>query len=113
MSKERISHMESCLLCGTSNSGSVDKNPMHEVFVDKFIELALKAGDHKALADFAEGQIASMGGFFQSGGAGTGPRALQKLRRVRMARKALEALEKEIEPVANDEHRFDVNGHLI
>lgn len=113
MTKERISHMESCLLCGTSNSGSVDQNPMHEIFADKFIELAVKAGDHKALADFAEGQLASMGGFFTSGGAGSGPRALHKLRRVRMARKALEALEKDIEPVSNDEHRFDGNGHLI
>lgn len=113
MSKERVSHMESCLLCGTSNSGSVDNNPIHEVFADKFIELAVKAGDHKALADFAGEQITSMGGFFQSGGAGSGPRALYKLRRVRMARKALEAFEAAIEPVSNDEHRFDSNGHLI
>lgn len=113
MTKERISHMESCLLCGTTNSSSVDKNPAHEVFAEKFIELAVKAGDHKALADFAEGQLASMGGFFTSGGAGNGPRALLKLRHVRMARKALEAFERSIEPVANDEHRFDSNGHLI
>lgn len=33
----RVSHMESCLLCGSTGSGAVEDNPVFEVLIDKFI----------------------------------------------------------------------------
>lgn len=113
MNKERISHMESCLLCGSTGSGAVDKNQDFEELADKFIQLAARAKDHAALKDFAASQIERMGVFSTTGHAGSGPSALYRLRRAKIAQKALAAMVDNLEPIASDEHRFDGNGHLI
>lgn len=113
MRKERISHMESCLLCGSTGSGAVEKNQDFEEFADKFIQLATRAKDHAALKDFAAAQIERMGCFSTTGGAGHGPSALYRLRRAKIAQKAMAAMVADLESVANDDHRFDGNGHLI
>lgn len=113
MSKERISHMESCLLCGSTGSGAVENNQAYEDLADKFIQLAVRAKDHAALKDLASSQIVRMGCFSTTGNAGSGPSALYRLRRAKIAQKALAAMVADLEPVANDEHRFDKNNHLI
>lgn len=108
-----VSHMESCLLCGSTTSSAVKENPEFELFIDKFIELAVRAGDHRALRDLASSNLSEMG-CFSTGGGGSlgGPRTLYKLRHARIAQKAMNAMVEALEPHANDEHHFDSNGHL-
>lgn len=114
MSKERVSHMESCLLCESTGSGAVDHNQDFEELAEKFIQLAVRAGDHAALKDLAAKQISRMGCFSTTGnGATTGPSALYRLRRAKIASKAMAALVAELGPHASSEHRFDSNNHLI
>lgn len=113
MSKERISHMEPCLLCGSTGSGAVDRNPEYEALLEKYIELAVRSKDHAALKDLAAAQVERMGCFSTTGHAGSGPSALYRLRRAKIAQKALSAMVGDLEPIASDEHRFDGNGHLI
>lgn len=109
----RVSHMESCLLCGATGSGAVDHNQDFEELADKFIQLASRAVDHAALKDLAGKQIERMGCFSTSGnGAVTGPSALYRLRRAKIAQKAMAAMVDALEPKASDEHHFDSNGHL-
>lgn len=109
----RVSHMESCLLCGSTGSGAVDRNQDFEELADKFIQLASRAGDHAALKDLAARQIERMGCFSTTGNAATtGPSALYRLRRAKIAQKAMNAMVEALEPHANDEHHFDSNGHL-
>lgn len=109
----RVSHMESCLLCGSTGSGAVEDNPVFEVFIDKFIELAVRAGDHKALKDLALNHLNEMGCFSTTGcGSLGGPATLYKLRRARIAQRAMAAMVESLEPSASDEHHFDSNGHL-
>lgn len=110
---QRISHMEACLQCGSTTSSAVEKNDLAESFADRFIGLAIRAGDIAALHELAKAQVESICGFgYQSGSVSPGPNALYKLRRMRIARKALEAAESMLEPMANDIHKFDQNGHL-
>lgn len=114
MSKERISHMESCLHCGSTTSSAGDGNDLSESFADRFIGLAVRAGDVLALKELAESQITNTGLYGSNTGCvQDGPRSLYKLRRMRIARKALQAAESMLEPLANDIHRFDANGHAI
>lgn len=109
----RVSHMESCLLCGSTGSGAVDHNRDFEELADKFIKLASRAGDHAALKDLAAKQIERMGCFSTTGnGATTGPSALYRLRRAKIAQKAMAAMVEALELHASDEHHFDSNGHL-
>ena len=110
----RISHMESCLHCGTTTSSAQESNDLTESFADRYIGLAVRSGDVAALHELAFSQIGKVGLFYQkSGAAGDGPSCLLKLRRMRIARKALEAAELLLEPLANDIHEFDSNGHKI
>lgn len=112
--KERISHMESCLHCGTTTSSAGESNDLSEAFADRFIGLAVRAGDVAALKELAESQITRTGLYGHKTGCATnGPSSLYKLRRMRIARKALQAAEAMLEPNANDIHRFDSNGHAI
>lgn len=109
----RVSHMEACLLCGSTGSGAVKENPLFEIFADKFIELAVRARDHKALKDLAINHLNEMGCFSTTGnGSLGGPSTLYKLRRARIAQKAMAAMVESLEPNASDEHHFDSNGHL-
>lgn len=111
---ERISHMESCLWCGTTTSSAGEANDIGEKFAQRYIGLAVRAGDVAALHELASYHMGKVGLFgYQSGSVGDGPSALYKLRRMRIARMALEAAEKMLEPIASDEHRFDANGHKI
>lgn len=107
MSKKTVSHMESCLSCGLTNSGAIERNPEVELMAEKFIELAVKADDHKALYDLANNHLGRVGLFSTRGSIQSGPRSLYALRRIRMAVKALSALQGILEPLANDEHHFD------
>ena len=112
--KERISHMEVCLHCGTTTSSAINSNDTVEDFVDQFIGLAGRCGDVKALADLASSLVNHAGCYGdKTGSVAEGPSSLSKLRRFRMARKALQAAEDMLEPQANDVHRFDSNGHAI
>jgi len=114
MTSVRVSHMESCLHCGTTTSSTGKSNDYTEEFIDRYIGLAVRCGDVAALDELAKHELDNTGLYFSgSGSAGEGPRALSKLRRFRIARKACEAAEKMLELVANDEHHFDSNGHLI
>lgn len=109
----RVSHMEACLLCGSTGSGAVEDNPVFEVFIDKFIELAVRSGDHKALKELALNQLNEMGCFSTTGsGSIGGPSTLYKVRRARIAQKAMAAMVETLEQKASDEHHFDSNGHL-
>lgn len=99
--------MESCLSCGLKNSGAIEGNPEVELMAEKFIELAVKSEDHKALYDLAKQNFGRVGLFTTCGKIPSGPGSLYALRRVRMAVKALSALQGILEPRANDEHHFD------
>ena len=107
MSNKTVSHMESCLTCGLTNSGAIERNPEVELMAEKFIELAVKADDHKALYDLAKQNFGRVGLFTTCGKIPSGPNSLYALRRIRMAVKALTALQGILEPRANDEHHFD------
>lgn len=110
----RISHMESCTQCGSTTSSAMKANDFAEQFADRYIGLAVRSGDVAALHEMAKHWVDSVGGFgHKSGSAVDGPSALYKLRRFRMARKALEAAESMLEPLANDIHEFDSNGHKV
>lgn len=114
MSNNRISHMEACVTCGTTTSSALKGNDFAESLNDRFIGLAVRAGDVAALHEIAKHWIDSIGGFgYQTGCVYDGPDALYKLRRVRMARLALEAAERIIAPKASDVHEFDSNGHKV
>lgn len=114
MRKEHVSHMEPCLLCGSTGSGAIEHNQDFEDLADKFIELASRANDHAALKDLAAKQIERMGCFSTTGnGATSGPSALYRLRRAKIAYKALGEMVKSLETHASSEHRFDKNGHQI
>lgn len=108
----RISHMEACLTCGSTTSSAVKANPEFEEFAVRFIDLAIRAGDIKALTEFAAHQLSKVGCFSTTGGASTGPSALHKFRRIRLARKALDAAESALSKVSTSEHHFDSNGYL-
>jgi hypothetical protein len=107
MSKERVSHMESCLSCGLTNSGAIDRNPEYEQLAGVVVDLAVSAGNHKALHDLAIQQLDRVGLFSTCGHKQAGPSSLYALRRLRMASKSISALIEMLEPQANDEHRFD------
>ncbi|MNJ35403.1 hypothetical protein D3C77_301380 [compost metagenome] len=109
----RISHMESCLTCGTTTSSAIKENDEFEALAGKYIDLAMKSGDHKAVFELAKQQLDKFGLFYSTGGAGDGPSALYKLRRARITAKAMFSLIGYLEPVSNDEHHFDENGHKI
>jgi len=110
----RVSHMESCLHCDTTTSSAVDSNPAFEKFADRYIGLAVRAGDVAALDELAKYQIGRTGLYgYQGGSVSSGPSALHKLRRMRIAIKALQAAESMLEGMASDEYRFDGNGHSI
>ncbi|MNR08706.1 hypothetical protein D3C85_1248740 [compost metagenome] len=114
MTANRISHMESCIHCGTTTSSGQKANDFAEQFADRYIGLAVRSGDVAALHEMAKHWIESVGGFgYQSGGVSDGPSALYKLRRIRMARKAMEAAEAMLLPVASDVHEFDQYGHKV
>lgn len=108
----RVSHMEACITCGSTTSSAVTENPEFEEFADKFIELAVRSGDLKALNEFSKRQLERVGCWSTSGGSHTGPGSLHKMRRIRLARKALSAAEDVLAGIASDEHHFDSNGHL-
>jgi hypothetical protein len=109
----RISHMESCLSCGSTTSSAVVSNETVEKFADRFIGLAVRSGDVKALHELAVDQLSQIGCFgYQTGSSTDGPSSLHKLRRIRIAIQALQAAKDMLEPIANDIHRFDSNGHL-
>lgn len=112
--KERISRMESCLHCGTTTSSAIESNDLFEKFADRFIGLAVRSGDAKALLELAISQLEQAGLFgYQSGAAVAGPSSLYKLRRYRIASQALKASMEMLEPMADDIYRFDSNGHAI
>lgn len=111
--KERVSHMEPCLLCHTTTSSAGNGNSHLEQICDQFIEMAVQCGNHKALVDLAKHQINEIGVFSTVGACGSGTSALYKMRRLRIARKAIQAAEDSISPSASDEVRFDSNGHVI
>lgn len=109
----RVSHMESCLLCGSTTSSAPENNNEFEILAGKYIALAAAQNNHAALRDLAIDQIGRMGGFSTTGSAGyTGPAALYRLRRARIAQNAMAAMVESLEPKASDEHHFDSNGHL-
>lgn len=107
MSNKRVSHMEACLSCGLTNSAAIQRNPELEAMAEKLIELAVKAGDHKALHALAKDNLSRVGLFTSCGTMMAGPNSLYALRRVRIAVNALTELQKILEPRANDEHEFD------
>lgn len=110
----RISHMEGCLHCGTTTSSAGESNNLTEKFAERFIGLAVRAGDMRALFELAEYQIKNAGMFgSNTGSTGDGPSALYKLRRASIAGKALTAAIEALTPIANDIHEFDHNGHKI
>ena len=105
--------MESCLHCGSTTSSAGGSNDTAEKFADRFIGLAVRAGDVKALHELAVDQLDRIGCFgHQTGASPDGPSSLYKLRRIRIAMQAMQAAKDMLEPKANDVHRFDSNGHL-
>lgn len=114
MTANRISHMESCTQCGSTTSSAMKGNDYAEAFADRYIGLAVRACDVAALHEMAKHWLDSVGGFgYKTGCAVDGPSSLYKLRRFRMARKALEAAESMLIETASDVHEFDSNGHKI
>jgi hypothetical protein len=105
--------MESCLHCGSTTSSAGASNEFSEAFADRFIGLAVRSGDVKALHELASDQLANIGCFgHQTGSSPDGPSSLYKLRRMRIASKAMQAAMEMLTPKANDIHRFDAEGHL-
>lgn len=75
--KERISHMESCLHCGTTTSSAGESNDLSEALADRFIGLAVRAGDVAALKELAEFQVTNTGLYGQkTGSVSDGPSSL-------------------------------------
>ena len=109
----RISHMESCLHCGTTTSTAMESNDKTEKLLSRMIGLAVRAGDIKALHEIALDSLVECGIFSQTGSVQHGPSSLYKLRRIRISVNALNAAAGMLEPVANDIHEFDSNGHKI
>lgn len=107
MSKKTVSHMETCLNCGLSNSGALERNPEYEKLARTLIDLAVKADHHQALHALAIEQLSRVGLFSTCGHKQSGPNSLYALRRLRIASNAINALIKILEPRANDEHHFE------
>lgn len=109
----RISHMESCLHCGTTTSSAMGSNDKTEKLLSRMVVLAVRASDVKALHEIATGALDKCGVFSTAGSVCHGPSSLYKLRLMRIAVNALNAAVGMLEPVANDIHEFDSNGHKI
>jgi hypothetical protein len=105
--------MEPCLACGSTTSSAGAANDTTEKFADRFIGLAVRAGDVAALHELAIDQLGRIGGFgHKTGASPPGPSSLYKLRRIRVAMQAMQSAKDMLEPTADDIHRFDHNGHL-